>query len=259
MHLLRVNTRYVSQSRLGLFLCRLGIAALVAALPDLVRQADAIAKPELVYLEGTAPESARPPECGDPAHDLPGHRNSGFALSPSSAFTTTACRHLSGRSLRTIQAHLRPPRVGDLFDPTASQGHAYAWLRRRHLWAFRKWFEDYRESVFAMVSGQQRLPVLPVDPPAAVFHERLSSTANNVGRLRERPAHEQCLYPPCAENVSASAEYTSSAANCAIIEGLAPHSLMGLAAHERVEYPAAGLLDFNAPCQRNWSTSLDFW
>ncbi len=52
--------------------------------------------------------------------------------------------------------------------------------------------------------SQQHLQVLPVDPPAAVFKERLSSTANNVGHLQERPAHEWCLCPPCEEKVSAS-------------------------------------------------------
>src|SRR5664280_3702886 len=52
--------------------------------------------------------------------------------------------------------------------------------------------------------GQQHLLVLPVDPPAAVFHKCLSSTANNVGHLQKRPAHELCLCPPCEENVSAS-------------------------------------------------------
>ena len=52
--------------------------------------------------------------------------------------------------------------------------------------------------------GQQHLPVLPVDPPAAVFHKCLSSTANNVGHLHERPVVQLCLCPPCEENVSAS-------------------------------------------------------
>src|SRR5271170_4784582 len=52
--------------------------------------------------------------------------------------------------------------------------------------------------------GQQHLEVLPVDPPAAVFHKCLSSTANNVGHLQERPAHELCLCPPCEEKLSAS-------------------------------------------------------
>src|ERR1035441_8622086 len=52
--------------------------------------------------------------------------------------------------------------------------------------------------------GQQHLPVLPVDPPAAVIHECLSSTANNVGHLQERLTHELCLCPPCDGNVSAS-------------------------------------------------------
>ena len=41
-----------------------------------------IAKPELVYLEGTASEPTRPPGSGDPAGNFPGHRNSGFALTP---------------------------------------------------------------------------------------------------------------------------------------------------------------------------------
>src|ERR1035437_1810209 len=52
--------------------------------------------------------------------------------------------------------------------------------------------------------GQQHLLVLPVDPPATVFHKCLSSTANNVGHLQKRPAHELCLSPPSEENVSAS-------------------------------------------------------
>ena len=52
--------------------------------------------------------------------------------------------------------------------------------------------------------GQQHLPVLPVDPPAAVFHKCLSSTANNVGHLQERPVLQLCLCPPWEENVSAS-------------------------------------------------------
>src|SRR5580658_781212 len=44
--------------------------------------------------------------------------------------------------------------------------------------------------------GQQHLPVLPVDPPAAVFHKCLSSTANNVGHLQERPVVQLCFCPP---------------------------------------------------------------
>ena len=52
--------------------------------------------------------------------------------------------------------------------------------------------------------SQQHLPVLPVDPLAAVFHKCLSSTANNVGHLHERPVVQLCLCPPCEENVSAS-------------------------------------------------------
>jgi len=52
--------------------------------------------------------------------------------------------------------------------------------------------------------GQQHLLMLPVDPPAAVFDKCLSSTANNVGHLHQRPAHELCLDPPWEENVSAS-------------------------------------------------------
>ena len=52
--------------------------------------------------------------------------------------------------------------------------------------------------------GQQHLPVLPVDPPATVFDKCLSSTANNVGHLQERPALQLCLCAPCEENVSAS-------------------------------------------------------
>jgi hypothetical protein len=46
--------------------------------------------------------------------------------------------------------------------------------------------------------------VLPVDPLVTVFNEGLSSAANNVGHLQERPAHELCLCPPWEENVSAS-------------------------------------------------------
>src|SRR5271163_3161301 len=52
--------------------------------------------------------------------------------------------------------------------------------------------------------GQQNLPVLPVDPPAAAFHKCLSSTANNVGHLHERPVVQLCLCPPWEENLSAS-------------------------------------------------------
>jgi hypothetical protein len=52
--------------------------------------------------------------------------------------------------------------------------------------------------------GQQHFSVLPVDPPAAVFKERLSSTANDIGHLHERPAHELCLCRPWEENVRAS-------------------------------------------------------
>ena len=44
--------------------------------------------------------------------------------------------------------------------------------------------------------GQQHLPVLPVDPPAAVFNECLSGTANNVGHLHERPVVQLCFWPP---------------------------------------------------------------
>src|ERR1035438_5426184 len=53
-------------------------------------------------------------------------------------------------------------------------------------------------------NGQQHFSVLPVDPLAAVFEESLSSTANDVGHLQKRPAHELCLCPPFEENVSAS-------------------------------------------------------
>jgi len=52
--------------------------------------------------------------------------------------------------------------------------------------------------------GQQHLPVLPVDPPAAVFKERLLSTANNVGHLHRRPVLQLCLRAPWDENDSAS-------------------------------------------------------
>ena len=52
--------------------------------------------------------------------------------------------------------------------------------------------------------GQQHFLVLPVDPLATVFKKCLSSTANDVGHLQRRPAHELCLCPPCAEKVSAS-------------------------------------------------------
>jgi hypothetical protein len=52
--------------------------------------------------------------------------------------------------------------------------------------------------------GQQHLLVLPVDPPATAFDKCLSSTANNVGHLHERPALQLCLCPPCEVNVSAS-------------------------------------------------------
>src|ERR1035437_8605772 len=53
-------------------------------------------------------------------------------------------------------------------------------------------------------NGRQHFLVLPVDPLATVFKKCLSSTANNVGHLQQGPAHELCLGPPCAENVSAS-------------------------------------------------------
>ena len=52
--------------------------------------------------------------------------------------------------------------------------------------------------------SQQHFLVLPVDPPVTAFYEGLSSTANNVGHLQERPAHQRCLSPPCEEKVSAS-------------------------------------------------------
>ena len=52
--------------------------------------------------------------------------------------------------------------------------------------------------------GQQHLLVLPVDPLTTVFDKCLSSTANNVGHLHERPVVQRCLLPPCEENVSAS-------------------------------------------------------
>ena len=52
--------------------------------------------------------------------------------------------------------------------------------------------------------GQQHLLVLPVDPPAAVFNERLSSTANNVGHLHQRPVVQLCRCPPWEERVRAS-------------------------------------------------------
>ena len=52
--------------------------------------------------------------------------------------------------------------------------------------------------------GQQHFSVLPVDPLATVFDKGLSRTANDVGHLQQRPAHELCLCPPCRENVRAS-------------------------------------------------------
>ena len=52
--------------------------------------------------------------------------------------------------------------------------------------------------------GQQHLLVLPVDPLTAAFDKRLSSTANNVGHLHERPVVQRCLLPPCEENMRAS-------------------------------------------------------
>jgi hypothetical protein len=45
-------------------------------------------------------------------------------------------------------------------------------------------------------NGQQHLLVLPVDPPAAVFDKCLSSTANNIGHLHERPVVQLCFWPP---------------------------------------------------------------
>jgi len=55
----------------------------------------------------------------------------------------------------------------------------------------------------AALDSEQHLPVLPVDPPATAFYKCLSRTANDVSHLQERPSHELCLCPPCA-NVSAS-------------------------------------------------------
>ena len=52
--------------------------------------------------------------------------------------------------------------------------------------------------------GKQYLLVLPVDPPAAVFNKCLSSTAINVGHLRERPVVQLCWCRPCEVNVRAS-------------------------------------------------------
>jgi hypothetical protein len=52
--------------------------------------------------------------------------------------------------------------------------------------------------------GQQHFLMLPVDPPATAFNKGLSCTANDVGHLQRRPAHELCLCPPCRENVRAS-------------------------------------------------------
>ena len=56
----------------------------------------------------------------------------------------------------------------------------------------------------AACDGQQHLLVLPVDPPAAVFHKCLSSAANDVGHLHERPVVQLCLCPPLEESVRAS-------------------------------------------------------
>jgi len=56
----------------------------------------------------------------------------------------------------------------------------------------------------AAQNGQQHFLVLPVDPSVTAFNKCLSSTANNVGHLHQRPAHELCLCPPCEEKVSAS-------------------------------------------------------
>jgi hypothetical protein len=52
--------------------------------------------------------------------------------------------------------------------------------------------------------GQQHLPVLPVDPLTTAFDKRLTSTANNVGHLHERPVVQLCLLPPCEEKLRAS-------------------------------------------------------
>ena len=52
--------------------------------------------------------------------------------------------------------------------------------------------------------GQQHLLVLPVDPFTTAFDKCLSSTANNVGHLQQRPVVQLCCCPPCEEKVSAS-------------------------------------------------------
>ena len=53
-------------------------------------------------------------------------------------------------------------------------------------------------------NGQQHLLVLPVDPLTTAFDKCLSSTANNVGHLHERPAIQLSLLAPCEENMRAS-------------------------------------------------------
>src|SRR5271165_1404240 len=53
-------------------------------------------------------------------------------------------------------------------------------------------------------NGQQDLDMGPADPLAVALEESCSGRADQVGHLQKRPAHELCLRPPCAENVSAS-------------------------------------------------------
>src|ERR1035438_2872357 len=56
----------------------------------------------------------------------------------------------------------------------------------------------------AACDGQQHLLTLPVHPPATAFKKGLSGTANDVGHLQKRPAHELCFCSPWTVNVSAS-------------------------------------------------------
>ncbi len=52
--------------------------------------------------------------------------------------------------------------------------------------------------------GQQHFSMLQAHPPATVFKKRLPRTANDIGYLQRRPAHELCICSPCSVNVSAS-------------------------------------------------------
>ena len=60
------------------------------------------------------------------------------------------------------------------------------------------------QSRAAAQDRQQNLAVLPGDPVPALFEERLSCTADDIGHLQRRPVHALWVRAPGSLMVSAS-------------------------------------------------------